>query len=367
MVFASHSRTISGYTSIFLDSLRILAALTVFFGHAYAQWNTEASYSRIDWGHVSVVVFFALSGYVIAHTTTGNNRGPSVYAQTRLSRLYSVVLPTLLVTAAVEIAVRYLDPALALHYTRGASVPRYILSGLFLNEIWFFSASPPINGPLWSLSYEFWYYVIFGLFFYRSQKWIAIVWLLFACMVAGPKILVMMPIWLLGNLAYRIHNPIKRKSVLWLLVLIGISLAMVLACVLPSFPFQLGTAPFFFAAQFLTDFAIGIFIALALWALPGYHHIAVQDKGNKIIKFVRKFADLTFPLYVLHEPLLVLFRSVSKTKLHDSFQMSVAIILVLVTSLILGHFMEENRYKWIEIFKRIFSRGEAMFLKYTSR
>ncbi|HEY0177988.1 MAG TPA: acyltransferase, partial [Pedobacter sp.] len=313
------------------------------------------------------VVFFALSGYVIAHTTTGNNRGPSQYAQSRLSRLYSVVLPTLLVTAIIEISVRFLDPGLMSHYIRGISWPRYILSGLYLNEIWFFSASPPINGPLWSLSFEFWYYVIFGLFFYRAKSWLYLVALLIACLIAGPKILAMMPIWILGNLAYRVYNPIKRGSLAWIIVFGSLFIAILLAIFLPSYPFKLGSAPLFFAGQFITDFIIGVFIALALWALPGFKNSTLKTENNRAMSFFRKFADLTFPLYVLHDPLLVLFRSIWKTKLHDDLQMWTAMVVVFIVSMALGSLMEENRYKWGRIFKEMFSMGEKMIVRYTPR
>ena len=365
MQISSTPRTISEPVSIYMDTLRILAAITVFYGHAYAQWFTTKGYNYdgIDWGHVSVVVFFALSGYVIAHTTTGNNRGPSLYAQSRLSRLSSVVIPTLLVTALIEILVKFLDPALLMHYTRGLSWPRYLLSGLYLNEIWFFSASPPINGPLWSLSFEFWYYVIFGCFFYRTKNWISIAVIIVACLIAGPKILAMMPIWILGNLAYRIQNSIKSKTTTWTIVFISFSIAIVMAVTLPSLPFHLGRPPLFFAGQFITDFIVGIFMAISLWALPaGYGKPRPAVSANKAMVFLRKFADLTFPLYVLHDPLLVLFRSIWKTKLFDGFQMGIGIISVFIACIILGYLMEEKRDKWVALFKSIFSKGEKILV-----
>jgi len=353
MLISSSSKDLSGFSSAFLDLLRIGASLIVFWGHAYDYWHTAIgySYNRVDWGHYAVVVFFVLSGYVIAFTTTRNNRGIRRYAEARLSRLYSVLLPTLIITAAIELTVKYIDPALASHYIRGQSFPRYVGSALYLNEIWFFSASPPINGPLWSLSYEFWYYVIFGVYFYNSgtKAWCLTT---LVCLIAGIKILLMMPIWLLGSYAYRIKRPLMEEKISWSLVLFFLLVSIILALFLPPLPFALGKAPLFFSGQFVTDLVVGLFIALALWVIP--------DATGKDVKLnsvayivIRKLADLTFPLYVLHVPLLVLYRAFWGTRLLDEKQMWLAFFLVLLTSFILGYFMENSKNWWKHLFNRI--------------
>jgi peptidoglycan/LPS O-acetylase OafA/YrhL len=157
-------RVITGSTSVVLDSLRIAAALTVLVFHLFYHWFEKLNIThKLDQAaHMAVVVFFVLSGYVIAYTTTVNNRGGLKYMQARFSRLYSVVIPALIITAVCEIIIHMYSPALQAHFSRGTSWPRYIISGLFINEIWFFSAAPPVNGPLWSLSYEynFWLLVL---------------------------------------------------------------------------------------------------------------------------------------------------------------------------------------------------------------
>ncbi|MDB5148341.1 MAG: Peptidoglycan/LPS O-acetylase OafA/YrhL, contains acyltransferase and SGNH-hydrolase domain [Mucilaginibacter sp.] len=363
MIYSTAPKKISGGTSIFMDSLRIVAALIVFLGHGYAQWFTTVgyNYNGVDWGHMAVVIFFALSGYVIAYSTTVNNRGLLQYAQARLSRLYSVVIPTLLITALIEIVVKFSDPALLAHYTRGLSWPRYIISGLFLNEVWFLSASPPINGPLWSLSYEFWYYVVFGLFFFRTKGWKGLLLPLAACLIAGPKILLMMPIWLLGNCAYRFKNPIKSHGLSWLLITVMIGIAITLFCVLPGYPLHLGKAPLFFAGQFITDFIIGVFVALALWLMPQYENKEVK-KTSPVVNLIRKFADLTFPLYVLHDPMLVLVRSIWKTRLFDGTQFTIAMLIVFTATMLIGYIMEENRKHWTSFFKKVLQKGKTLSL-----
>ena len=95
-----NSRILSGGPSILLDSLRLGASLVVVFNHALDMWFPNLGVDPSlpgNTAHAAVVAFFVLSGYVIAHTTTSNNRGALHYAYARLSRLYSVVLPAGLV------------------------------------------------------------------------------------------------------------------------------------------------------------------------------------------------------------------------------------------------------------------------------
>ena len=85
-------------TSVFLDGLRVLAALTVFAGHCVLLLY-HGGFPLA--GHVAVIVFFVLSGYVIAYSTLSRpGMSAKRYTVARLSRLYSVVGPALLLTAA---------------------------------------------------------------------------------------------------------------------------------------------------------------------------------------------------------------------------------------------------------------------------
>ncbi|MFQ3189263.1 MAG: peptidoglycan/LPS O-acetylase OafA/YrhL [Paraglaciecola sp.] len=73
----------------------------------------------------------------------------------------------------------------------------------FVTQIWFLSAIPFSNGPFWSLGYEFWYYVIFAIVFYIKTP-IKYLLLLVICLFVGPKILLLLPIWLMGVMVYKI-------------------------------------------------------------------------------------------------------------------------------------------------------------------
>lgn len=86
-----------------------------------------------DISHTAVVLFFVLSGFVIAFTTINKNRGFLQYMEARLGRLYSIVLPGLLITALCEYLVAKFDPLLYTTIFRDHVWLRYLISGMFLN------------------------------------------------------------------------------------------------------------------------------------------------------------------------------------------------------------------------------------------
>lgn len=358
------TKVLTGPGSLLLDSLRIIAALTVLVSHGYDQWFPSTQEGAADAGklaHAAVVIFFVLSGFVIAYTTTSRNRGPQQYAVARFSRLCSVVLPALLITAIIQVIIAKINPQLNALYTRNPASVRYFLAGTFLNESWFLSAAPPLNRPLWSLSFEFWYYAIFGAWIFRGKKTVGIIIFLLVCALAGPKILLMMPIWLMGCVSFWIPTPKLKTGAAWVIVFSSLVISVLAMIYLPSFPKAIGTAPFYFANQFATDWVVGLFIGLALWVLPLGAGFAVQAKW---IGWFRKFADLTFPIYVLHHPLLVLFRAVVGFEVRDTTQLWMAIVSAFILSALIGLLLESQRPVWVRFFKWLFSSGRNFIGKF---
>lgn len=190
--------------SLYLELLRLLAATEVVLFHVggfpllgghRAVWNA--------FGHEAVVVFFVLSGFVIAFAAHTREHTAKAYAVSRLTRIYSVALPCLLFTVLFDRVGLALVPQLyAGLVTDGSALVRLVLGGLFLNESWALSAQMFSNTPYWSIAYEFWYYAVFaGLFYFRGWPRIALTGL--ACLIAGYKILLLFPIWALGWGVYR--------------------------------------------------------------------------------------------------------------------------------------------------------------------
>src|SRR5437879_5863418 len=98
--------------SLYLDLVRFSAAMIVFFEHFrersrhafYEFWKLHPFvYSHLNpLSQTAVIVFFVLSGFVIAHVLATRERTPLEYAASRFGRLYSVVVPTLLLVFATN-------------------------------------------------------------------------------------------------------------------------------------------------------------------------------------------------------------------------------------------------------------------------
>lgn len=343
-----HPGEITGYTSLILDGLRILAALFVLISHVFTHWFPATSETLFfdKAAHLGVIVFFVLSGSAIAYTTIKKNRGGSQYMAARFSRLYAVVFPALLITAIIQIIVYFLDHSLYEEFSRSPSWLRYALSSLFLNEVWLFSAGPPINGPLWSLGYEFWYYIIFGVFFYKGAGWKWFLPGLIACIVAGPKILLMMPIWLFGYLIFRYPISVKSKTLSWGITFVSFLLAAMVFMYVPAFPSKIGFEPLFFSNQFLTDWILGLCVASGLWFMP----TAKKRRSSTALVAIRQAADLTFPVYVLHFPLMILYDAIFKDKINQITALFAPFLTIITVSVIIGLYLEKYRYLWVDLF-----------------
>ncbi|MBK8767616.1 MAG: acyltransferase family protein, partial [Burkholderiaceae bacterium] len=185
--------------SVYLDALRLLAALMVFAHHAsYPIFGGRWISALGGYGHEAVVVFFVLSGFVIAFVTDVKERTPAAYAGSRLSRLWSVALPALAATLAMDAIGRQLAPQAYADVLVNPQGP--LASALFVNEFWTAQWHVGSNIPFWSLSYEAAYYLLFGIFVFAPMRWL---WLAAAAALIGPKILLLAPAWVAGVVAYR--------------------------------------------------------------------------------------------------------------------------------------------------------------------
>ena len=148
-----------------LDALRGVGAIAVMGGHAGIILNAYMP----PFMYLAVDMFFVLSGFVLAHAYDGKFAdGMSVpsFLRARIARLYPVYLIGL-VLGLVSVAfanIHALSPGRALlSFFFGIfalpSPPMGALGALF-----------PLNGPFWSLFFEFWVAnLIFALFWRQLQ------------------------------------------------------------------------------------------------------------------------------------------------------------------------------------------------------
>jgi peptidoglycan/LPS O-acetylase OafA/YrhL len=88
--------------SILLDLVRVLAALAVLVGHAVQLGHYRGPYPfTMLFQHNAVIVFFVLSGLVIAASVDRGGHRLGDYAVARLSRFLPVALPALTISLAM--------------------------------------------------------------------------------------------------------------------------------------------------------------------------------------------------------------------------------------------------------------------------
>jgi peptidoglycan/LPS O-acetylase OafA/YrhL len=301
-----HNETMPLNFSSYLDLVRFLAAIVVFLGHASGvHWTAGLLWQLGDYGDTCVVIFFVLSGFVIAYVTDVKERTWEAYLNSRAARLWSVVLPALALTFVIDWFGVRVAPALYLGQPWFAGdhlLLRYLASLLMLQDVWHLELVPGINAPFWSLSYEAIYYLLFGVicFAKRHVKWLLVALLL---ALSGPVIAALFPLWGLGFVAYRFC---KKKTLpqawCWLLAISGLML-------LVASPHVRYLAPAHY--RIMDEEIVGRYIdALAfLMHLLGMYGLAntVPELPGRLRKLIATVAATTFPLYLLHRPLIQFF------------------------------------------------------------
>lgn len=298
--------------STYLDGLRVLAALWVFLGHV-SLLLPAAGLPPLWWtAEDAVMGFFVLSGFVIAYTAEHRHATLRDYAAARLARLWSVAVPALVFAFVVDRIGRALAPELAPGLVPDWMEPDplgRLLAGLvFVNELWFGSLRAPSNVPYWSIGYEAWYYVLFGCAVYlRGARRAAA--LVVAALIAGPKILLLVPVWLMGVAAWRVAGRIP-PAVGWILVA-GSIVAYFAAWALGVRPGLAWRAALLtpsgidlaWSTEFLWKFLVG---AMAAANLAGFAAISRGLSLGVVERPVAWLAGMSFSLYLFHWPLLLL-------------------------------------------------------------
>lgn len=103
----------------------------------------------------------------------------------------------------------------------------------------------------------------------------------------------------------------------------------------------------------LDGFCTNRFICTRTSTMVSYN-CSISDKPfiqhNLISKF-RKIADLKFPVYVLHFPLLVQWRALFDYKINNRAQLWQAFVTVCIISAVIGIILEKQRFAWVHFFK----------------
>jgi peptidoglycan/LPS O-acetylase OafA/YrhL len=311
--------------SVLLDLVRGVAALAVLVEHwrnlffvdyhtvAAHRWLWLLPYELSSAGHQAVVVFFVLSGYLVSGSIFRMMRRGrwswKTYALHRLTRLWIVLLPGLLLTSLWDHAGMSLRraPAIAMYAGFGGNhmVPDVHATsgvGVALGNLFFLQTLRfPVlgtNGALWSLAYEFWYYALFPLALIAlrkqegaAQRAIHAAFFVAAAYFVRHDILKLFLIWLMGTLLATV--PVPRLGSLWRWSAAAIYVPFLYACARNPF-----------AGDLVTDIILGAATLGFLWVLLSARSAA--EESLLVTKAIRTLARLSFTLYVVHIPLLVL-------------------------------------------------------------
>lgn len=330
-------------TSVFLDGIRVLAALLVFATHI-----VKILYANPFWmpGHAMVIVFFVLSGYVIAFSTLDKKELiAKKYIIARLSRLSSVVVPALLLTALLLICGRTINPAYYNTVLQDHELIRFLATGLFLQSVWWRNLVPPDNGPFWSLGYEFWYYALFGVvIFVKNWRWKAIL-ILLGCLIVGENVLLLFPIWLLGVSLYIYKDSLaisRRTATFGFAIMLIVMILFVFF--LPEYPGKVGVEPLFYAASYLTDWILGLALGAVIWFYT--RAFDMFSYAENFARAVQWSANHTFSLYLYHYPFILFFDAAGIFNPHIWWQAVLEIGLILASIIALSEVTESKRGLW---------------------
>lgn len=232
--------------SIFLNASRWIAAFVVVITHVrhlvlvdfkdvqQPTLFTKGVYFVTGFGHEAVVIFFVISGFLVGgHTLDKWRKGrPDMrsYATARVSRIYTVLVPALILGLTLDLmglawfnsselytnSAQYHTISLNLKISAAMDMPTFFGNLFMLQEI--VTGVLGSNTPLWSLSYEWWYYCLFALlaasFMGKGGVGMRILCGVLACALAfalPSKILLWAAIWVMGMLAYAWINASKGR------------------------------------------------------------------------------------------------------------------------------------------------------------
>ncbi|TFW17279.1 acyltransferase family protein [Duganella callida] len=345
--------------SIYLDLLRFLAACLVVIYHSNSRLLSASVLPLSTYGHEAVIVFFVLSGYVIAYATDARENSPASYWASRLSRIWSLAIPAILLTPLLDMAGEALAPAVYEGYTtHDHAALRMATSALFLNEVWTVSIMCFSNIAYWSLNYEVSYYLLFALYaFGGRRRWL---WMALAGALIGPKILLLAPVWVLGVAAYRWRAPQRMPEWLgWtcvaasLLLFAAIEASRLSELLSAQVRAALGAhwyRELNYSRWFLSDYLLGLSVFL--------HFIGVRRVADRLApallaleRPVRALAAYTFSLYILHQPLLYFYTALIGLPPSDARKYVAVIGCVALTVWLIGSQTEQKRHRlraWLE-------------------
>jgi peptidoglycan/LPS O-acetylase OafA/YrhL len=308
--------------SLLISLLRGLAALQVAFAHLRAETFPGLStladpplYYQVlafatGFAHEAVVVFFLISGWLVGGSLLNKFEQPqsiSSYAVDRLSRLWTVLLPTLVLMVLAGIATDTLTAQQADFSVANEYSALSFLGNLFgLQTVLVKNFGG--NYALWSLANETWYYLLFPLLLVvlkgRGLGRAASVVAIAAIAIVLPSAIVLyFGLWLLGAAFSRVRIDCSH--------FVRVALLTVTACAFVYSRLSAGVN-----TLSVQSFPVDLLCSLPLVALLSSLQSKVDPASRplrRLAAFARFFSEFSFTLYVLHVPTIGVLRHIGRT------------------------------------------------------
>ena len=313
-----------------LDGLRGVAALIVlwyhvFEGYAFAQGSDMIEV--VNHGYLAVDFFFILSGFVISYaydSRWNNGFGLKSFAKRRLIRLH----PLVVAGAVLGVITFFVQGGVQWDGTHVATsaVMLALLCAMFMipaipgctYEVRGNGEMYPLNGPCWSLFFEYIGNALYALFIHKLPTWavaavtailgiclcwfamgdvsgygsLGVGWTLDNVNFWGGMLRMAFP-FMMGQLIQRLFRPVKVRGAFWIC-----TLALVVLLHVPYLAGEWGVTA---NGTFECFCIILVFPALVWLAASG----TTTDRwSTSVCRFV---GELSYPLYIVHYPMMYLF------------------------------------------------------------
>ena len=276
-----------------LDGLRGVAAIMVVWFHLFEAYATSHLDQRINHGYLAVDFFFILSGFVIGYAYDDRwKKKMSVkdFLKRRLIRLHPMV-----VMGAVIGAVMFYFQGCSVWDVSAVSLSM-LLTATLLNAL-LIPATPgseirglgemyPLNGPSWSLFFEYIGNVLYALFIRKlPTRALSVLVLLAGCGLAAFAVC--------GLLLSRVFKPVRIRGAFWICALAIVTLL--------SVPRIGGSEHLWMNGLYDTLCAVVLFPLLVCLGASGK---TTDRVTTRVCKFL---GDISYPLYMVHYPFVYLY------------------------------------------------------------
>lgn len=333
-----------------LDTFRWVSALLVLWEHVYMLHNNIYKERLTDvfvldffsyFAHNAVIVFFVLSGYLIFYTVDKkDNYKFKDYFIDRFSRIYSVLILAIIFTIFLD----YIGGLSSINYQNIDLVPqdnqivRFFINLFSMQGIQGYRVQLGSNPALWSIGYEFTFYIVFGLLYfgYKMNKKYFYIIAISILVLMGLKLTIYMFVWLMGGVSYILSKKIKiilSKYVLFIFPILTVSIIQYLN-IYTSFD----------------EYSKDMILASVLACLFLFDY---RINFSKIYKKVNKYlSQYSYTIYAFHMPIIFYIFSIH-INIALAYKYILVFILVLIMSRLFYKIGEEQRYNLKKFTKRV--------------